>query len=108
MRNWKRGERVLAELLGCQRIPLTGHVRSRAYADLLSDWLSVEIKTRKTLPIFLNDALDSAEKGATYAERRDGKNRLPIAVIHQDHTDYQNSIVCMRLKDANDWFGLGK
>jgi hypothetical protein len=106
MRSWKVGERIIAKLLGCERVPLTGRARGKATADLLSDWLSVEVKTRKALPVFLADAVDSAERGAEYAQRRDGRTRLPIAVIHADHTDYRRSLVVMRLGDADDYFGL--
>lgn len=100
------GERVLAKLLGCERVPLTGRARGRAMADLVSDWLSVEVKTRKALPVFLADAIDSAERGAEHAQRKDGRTRLPIAVIHADHTDWRRSLVVMRLADADDYFGL--
>jgi hypothetical protein len=106
MRTWKSGERILAKLLGCERVPLTGRARGRAHADLISDFLSVEVKTRKALPVFLADAIDSAERGAEYAQRRDGKARLPIVVVHADHTDYRRSLVVMRLGDADDYFGL--
>lgn len=106
MRNWKRAERLLAQLLGCERVPVTGRQRGKAHSDLISSWLSVEVKTRKALPVLLADAMDSAERGAEYAQRRDGTARLPIAVIHADHTDYRNSLVVMRLRDADDWFGL--
>lgn len=106
MRTWKAGERILAKLLGCERIPITGRHRGKAFADLVSDWLSVEVKTRKALPVFLADAMDSAERGAAYAQSRDGRVRLPIVVIHADHTDYRNSLVVMRLGDADDYFGL--
>lgn len=100
MRGWKRGERRLAELLGCERVPITGRSRGRAMADLVSRRLAVEVKTRKALPVFLADAMDQAERGAAYAERLDGRARLPVVVIHADHTDYANSLVVVRLKSA--------
>lgn len=106
MRGWKQGERIIAKLLGCERIPLTGRSRGKAMADLVSDFLSVEVKTRKALPVFLADAIDSAERGAEYAQRKDGRTRLPIAVIHADRTDYRRSLVVMRLGDADAYFGL--
>ncbi len=108
MRGWKSGERILAALLGCERVPLTGRARGKTASDLLSSWLSVEVKTRKALPVFLADAMDSAERGADFARRRDGNTRLPIVVLHADHTDYRRSLVVMRLGDADDYFGLCK
>lgn len=106
MRHWKSGERILAKLLGCERVPVTGRQRGKAHADLIGPWLSVELKTRKALPVFLADAMDSAERGAEYAQKRDGETRLPIAVIHADHTDWRRSLVVIRLGDADDYFGL--
>lgn len=108
MRGWKTGERVLAGLLGCERVPVTGRRRGKAFADLVSSWLSVEVKTRKALPVLLADAIDSAERGAAYAHGRDGCARLPVVVIHADRTDYRRSLVVMRLGDADDYFGLCK
>jgi hypothetical protein len=106
MRQWKVGERIIARLLGCERIPLTGRARGKAHTDLVSNWLAVEVKTRKRLPIFLEDAMDSAERGMYYANAKDEKIRLPIVVIHADHADYRRSLVVMRLGDADDYFGL--
>jgi hypothetical protein len=50
--------------------------------------------------------MDSAYRGAGFAFAKDGKVRLPIVVIHQDHTEYLTSLVVMRLVDADDYFGL--
>jgi hypothetical protein len=66
----------------------------------------VEVKTRARLPVFLADAMEQAERGAEYQHGLDGLDRLPIAIVHADHTDYRRSIVCMRLSDADSWFGL--
>lgn len=108
MRQWKVGERVLAKLLRCERVPITGRSRGRAMSDLISDQLAVEVKTRKALPVFLADAMDQAERGAAYAQRKDGRDRLAIVVIHADHTGYANSLVVLRLKDAAPWLGVGE
>lgn len=106
MRSWKSGERQLAAILHCERVPVTGRHRGRAFADLISHWLSAEVKTRRRLPVFLADAMDSAERGAEYARSRDGRDRLPIVIVHADRTEYRNSLVVMRLEDASQWFGL--
>ena len=108
MRRWKVGERILAAKLGCERIPITGRTRSKAPADLMSNWLAVEVKTRKTMPVFLADAMDQAVRGELYARTKDHRERLPIVVVHADHTHYENSLVVMRFIDADEWFGLGK
>lgn len=106
MRGWKSGERLLADMLGCERVPVTGRRRGKAFADLVSSWLSVEVKTRKVLPVYLADAIDSAERGAAYAGGRDGVRRLPVVILHADHQPYERSLVVMRLRDAETWFGL--
>lgn len=106
MRQWKVGERILAKLLRCERVPITGRSRGRAMSDLISDRLAVEVKTRKALPVFLAEAMDQAERGAAYAERKDGRSRLPIVVVHADRTDYANSLVVVRLKNAAPWLGV--
>lgn len=99
MRNWQRGERNLAKILGCVRVPITGRTRKQAPSDLLSDTLAVEVKTRKRMPLLLASAIDQAESGRDYVKSQDGKDRLAIAVIHKDSTDYLSSLVCMRLSD---------
>jgi len=54
--------------------------------------LSIEVKSRKSLPAWLLDALEQAQAAST-----DGK--LPVAVLHQDRTPYRNALVVVRLED---------
>ncbi len=90
---WKRAERAIADHLGGQRIPITG----RAGPDVVSDWLAVEVKTRKALPKWLVEAVAQAVSGA------DG--RLPIVVLHALGQRYSDALVIMRLADFEDWYG---
>ena len=57
---WKRSERRIAELLGGRRVPVSGRQRG-ATPDVEHDALSIEVKTRKSLPVWLEDALRLAE-----------------------------------------------
>lgn len=109
MRSWKSGERAIAKILGCERIPVTGRINKRGKpADLISPWLAVEVKTRKRLPVFLVEVMSQAEAGAAFAGIRDKKARLAIGVVHEDGDRYGESVVCLRLKDFVEHFGGAK
>ncbi|MGI9049254.1 MAG: hypothetical protein ACR2GU_07770 [Rubrobacteraceae bacterium] len=91
MKDWKACERKIAELLGGVRVPVTGRQRG-ATPDVEHPSLSIEVKSRKTLPAWLLDALEQAK-----AASEDG--RLPVAVLHQDRTQYADSLCVLRLED---------
>ena len=95
MKDWKSCERRIAELLGGQRAPVS--VRARGDCpDIAHDQLSIEFKSRKRLPGWLEDALRQAE-----ASTRDGQ--MPIAVFHEDGRRYADCLVVLRLKDFIDY-----
>ena len=91
MKDWKACERRIAQLLGGQRVPVSGRTRGDA-PDVAHERLSIEIKGRKTLPAWLLDALAQAR-----AATKDG--RVPVAVLHQDGQQYRDAVVVMRLAD---------
>ena len=91
---WKQTERAVARRLGGVRVGPSG----KATADVVSDWLSVEVKTRKTLPAWLLSAIEQAAKN-----NDDG--RLPVVVLHQVGQRHDSDIVAMRLSDFEEWFG---
>ena len=91
---WKHTERVIARRLNAQRAGPTG----RTGADVYSDWLSVEVKHREHLPLWLKAGLDQAATGA-------GEWRLPLLVLHEAGQRHDNDIVCLRLRDFEAWFG---
>lgn len=93
MSTWKQTERVIAKRLNGRRLGATG----QATADVVSDWLSVEVKHRRRLPDWLKDALDQARHGAG--------ERLPIVILHESGQRHSNDLVLMRLGDFEDWFG---
>ena len=91
MKDWKACERRIAELLGGKRVPVSGRTRGDC-PDVEHPTLSIECKSRKKLPAWLEDAMKQAE-----ACVRDGQ--LPLIVLHQDGQRYQDALIVMRLKN---------
>jgi len=91
---WKQVERAVARRLGGQRLGCTG----LATPDVQSDWLTVEVKTRKRLPRWLVEALAQACIAA-----EDG--HLPLVVLHEVGQRHDDDLVLLRLADFVDWFG---
>jgi len=90
---WKQTERVIARRLNATRQGATG----RTGADVVNDWLAVEVKHRRRLPQWLKDALAQARSGAG--------DRLPIVVLHEAGQRHSDDLVVLRLADFEDWFG---
>jgi len=90
---WKRSERAIAARLNGRRQGATG----RTGADVLTGWLSVEVKHRRRLPQWLKDALAQARTGAG--------ERLAIVVLHESGQRHADDLVLVRLADFEDWFG---
>lgn len=97
MSTWKNTERQIASILGGERVPVTGRQRGSA-PDIAHDWLSLEVKHRKSLPEWLHDAMRQAVAS-------DRGNQLPMVVLHQKQQLYGDSYAVVRLKDFVDWFG---
>lgn len=93
---WKKCERAVARRIGGER--LSNHALGLRTPDCESDWLSVEVKHRKTLPAWLVGALDQARRNAA-------PGKLAIAVLHQAGRRHDNDLVVMRLRDFEEWFG---
>ncbi len=98
-KRWKATERRIAALLGGRRVPVSGRGRGDA-PDIAHPWLSLEVKDRATLPAWLLDALDQAERSATPAQ-------LPVAVLHQAGDRHAAVLVVLRLADFVAWLGAG-
>ncbi len=99
MKDWKACERKVAALLGGRRIPVSGRGRGDN-PDIHHELLSIEVKSRKTIPGWLEDAMRQAEVSV-----KDG--RLPVVVLHQDHVPYAESLVILRLDDFADYLKVG-
>jgi len=93
--SWKNTERAIANRLRGERLPVSGRGQQ---ADVQTAWLAVEVKHRKALPAWLKLALRQAVSAA-------GLNRLPIVVLHEHGQRHDEDIVCLTLKDFEDWFG---
>ena len=95
MKDWKACERKVAALLGGRRIPVSGRGRGDN-PDIDHKLLSIEVKSRKTIPAWLEDAMRQAEASAK-------DRRLPVVVLHEDRTPYAESLVLLRLSDFADY-----
>lgn len=91
MSSWKQAERQVAKRLGGRRVPVTGRARGDA-PDIEHPLLSVEVKLRRRLPEWLQQAMQQAEAAA-----RDGK--LPVAVLHQAGARYDDALCLLKLRD---------
>jgi hypothetical protein len=89
MKDWKACERKVATLLGGIRVPVSGRGRGHS-PDIHHQRFSIEVKSRRKLPAWLEDAMRQAEASA-----RDGQ--LSVAVLHPDGRKYQDSFVVCRL-----------
>ena len=90
---WKATERRVATMLEGQRM---GAGADRA--DVRCEWLTAEVKHRKTLPAWLLGAVDQARQYST-------ESQLPVAVLHQHGARIADSLVVMRLRDFVAWHG---
>ena len=93
---WKATERAICKRLGARRVPVTGRQRGDA-PDGEHSWLSIEIKHRKSFPLWLHDAMAQAA-----ASVRD--EQLPVVVLHQFYRRHDDDFVVLRLRDFVDWF----
>jgi hypothetical protein len=89
-KTWKQTERAIARRLNATRQGAVG----RTGADVVNDWLAVEVKHRRRLPQWLKDALTQARAGAC--------DRLPIVVLHEAGQRHSDDLVVLRLADFQD------
>ena len=99
MKDWKACERRVAKLLGGQRVPVTGRQRGDT-PDIEHAALSIEVKSRKSLPAWLLGALGQAR-----AASEEGK--IPVVVLHQDRVPYAESLIVLTLKDFANYYLKG-
>ena len=97
-KSWKATERAVASALGGRRVPVSGRQRGDT-PDVAHPWLSVEVKHRRALPQWLDEALDQA------AAASDGGERLPVAILHEAGERHGRDVVLVRLADFREWFG---
>lgn len=91
---WKANENAIARWFpGARRVPVAGRIGN---PDIRHPWLSIEVKLRKSLPLWLEGALRQAEAVA--------RGKLPIAVLHGKGNDHADDLVVLRLSDFVDYF----
>jgi len=93
---WKATERAIARKLGGERVS-KARLGDRS-PDVVTAWLAVEVKHRKTLPAWLKGALAQAARNA-------GEAQLPVVVLHECSQQHEGDLVVLRLGDFVDWFG---
>ena len=91
---WKRAERMVAKRLGGRRVGNSG----RNTEDVFHDWLSVEVKERRELPLWLQAAMAQAWHNAP-------SGHLPLVVLHELGQRHDGDLVVLRLADFEAWFG---
>lgn len=91
-RAFKDTERRIAHRLGGQR---TGHLGG---ADVVSDWLIVEVKHKKTIPAWIKGAIAQAKRNAQ-------PGKLALVVLHEHGQRSDQDIVLLTLADFQEWFG---
>ena len=99
MKDWKACERKVASLMGGRRIPVLGRGRGDN-PDIHHELFSIEVKSRKTIPAWLEDAMCQAEASAK-------NGLLPVVVLHEDRAPYAESLVVLRLDDFVDYLKRG-
>jgi hypothetical protein len=87
---WKYTERRIAALLGGTRVPVSGRQRGDA-PDVDHPTLSVEVKSRKTIPRWITTALSQAEASAQ-------EGQVPVAILHARGQRFDDALVLVRLK----------
>jgi hypothetical protein len=91
VKDWKACERRVVTLLGEKRVPVSGRARGDN-PDIRHESLSIEVKSRKAIPGWLEDAVAQAEAASR-------EEQLPVVVLHQDGRRYTECLVVLRLKD---------
>lgn len=93
-KNWKKVELSIARILGGERVPITGRTRGSA-PDIEHPNYSIEVKHRQSVPDWIKDAMDQAEKSNISGDK------LPIVILHEKNMKFENSFVMVRLKDLS-------
>lgn len=92
-KTWKAVERRIAQRLSGRRVGCTGG----ATADVLTEYFSVEVKTRKRLPALLREGMAQAMANAASLT-------VPLLVLHELGRKHDDDLVIMRLEDFEEWY----
>ena len=95
---WKAFERWLCRRFGGSRTGPTGKDDS----DCLGTHpFALEAKHRKEIPSWLRAAINQAEVNGM----KRGSDWLPLVVLHEGGTRYEDSLVLLRLGTFLEWYG---
>jgi len=98
---WKAAETAIAKRLGGKRVPISGRARGDVpdiEPGVEFEWLSVEVKNREAVPLWLLDGMKQAHAAAK-------EGQLPVVILHKVGTRYSDSILCLSMSDFELWFG---
>lgn len=89
---WKASERRIARRFGSQR----SGPRGQGVPDVITGKYSIEVKTRKRLPVWLREALDQATRNAV-------PDTLPIVILHEVGQRGERDWVVMEMGVFEKW-----
>jgi len=92
---WKAHERMIAKLLGGQRLPVTG----RPSADVVTPQWACEVKLRSRLPQWLERAVHQAEAAA----KETGRTPLLVIVAPRGRGRRPLRLAVLRLEALVAW-----
>lgn len=81
---WKRTERNIAGIIGGERVPVSGRQRGDQ-PDVRHDWLSVEVKHRRSIPQWLTTALTQARAAVRGDQFAGGDHPPARRSAHRGH-----------------------
>ena len=87
----KENERAIAKRLGGQRMGILGQ------DDVRAGIFSIEAKKVKRWSL--------RESWIDQMERNCPPDMTPLLIIHKTHQHRDNDLVCMKLKDFEEWYG---
>jgi len=93
-KNYKKVEKNLTTWWGALGLPTKRQSRERfgeAVEDIAAGPLSVEVKSRKQTPAYVQNWMDQA------VENSDG--RIPVVHWHRDNARYDNDLIILRAQD---------
>ena len=95
-KTWKKFERWVGTFLSelgdqALRVPVTGRTRGDS-PDVTSNYLSIECKYRKQIPLWIKDAMAQA-----VASSRGGKT--PVVLLKEKGSKFEETLIIFRAKD---------
>jgi len=93
---WKRSERLIAKAIGGKRVPVSGRSRGDQ-PDIEHNYLSIECKLRASLPAWLHDPMDQAEKSGR-------ANQTPCVILRHKGQKAKDAFVVFKLGDFTKRF----